>query len=1579
MVKAEKNDPIVKKIAQNSQNNSFGDFFLWYVLPVLLWLHPVSYLLSWLIDFEIGFLVSFLTGLWGTYYVYNDVVFEFCKNLYSTKFSLEDFFKLLTVRQRCDTLLRSKKVFQSHFGSIFSRPKWYELSGPQSKLSLANQDPYCLARGGKILDLSTKTEGSSTRYNFKCLIKLGESPPVMCEIDSDSHISLISEEYFDNVLSKNTVTFLEEPPPIFDGMGSHLKSKYPPVSLQFQIGGLTLSSRFAVSSELTSSPILIGSDVMVKYKLSIVPCKDGGWMVQIGAEPQGTVPCYVTSKIIQCICTSCKKFTINKLQMSDLHNDFELEEMLEPGYPVANKTLEKEKELKFIQDHPNIPDKNKKELLKCLHKIPHLYSGREYSEKAFPAEVFEHDVEFLENMPTEMNMRPFPVSGIRLQQLKETINDMVRDGILKPGDSPYVSPCFYVLKKPTEGKTASKGRLCFDYRRLNSMIKPMHFPISNVKNFFQEASRFKLFSVLDIQNAFLSISLTERAKKRCAVITPFGVYLPQRTPFGLKTSPSAFCQAIDKVLGDLPFCQVYVDDVLIGAEDDEEMSKNLQIVFKRLAQFNLKIQIPKAQLYVPEMKILGVVFSRNGKKIDPEKVKSISEFPPITSLKETQCFLGMLAYVSSFIPHFSTSMFPVFNLLKDQKTKKWEMTKEAEEAIEKIKEFLKQETMLYNPDFSKPLYLATDASQVGVGGFLYQLEVFEKTEEGKQKCLDKFGFLPENTLAHNMIPGVSPGKQTPIVTEFLKNEADLKCFDIENCLNISETMTEKLKRLNDKIVVVRPISWYSKLFSQNQTLKYCAMEKEFLGIMLSVLNFRDYLEASPITFILTDAQSVLWAMRHRTECVKLSRYLLKLFELNINFVCCHLAGSKNQIADFLSRIYSVDELANMKTKNVDGLHYKAAQHVTPSFPPMAVLTKDDILGAFDNNTVEPCNNPENCHLNVNSQFFRGLGPFDYKPTCLQAIKKVQINKTMETFTFTPTSLEQKMSLQSISHHQRLSPETKKIIDLLEGGSLKTDITYFLQKGILYKKFKKQISPDNIILPRSLVPFALALYHFQTHAGSKKMYSTMRIKYYWQNMQKDITEFSNGCILCAIMKNTNQGQNEIGEPRKILFPKFAWQIDICSGFPPVRGISSFLNCVDLFSGFTLPLPLKNETSEAIATAVEQNIIKIFGPPKEISSDNANNLQGPALTKLYKFYGITHKKTTPYAPQSHGLVEVQNRYVTQLVRLFSEQFRCAWLDVLTLATIIINAVPRPVLQNTSPHYIMFGSEPFGTNPVKNNFFDISEHNKQSQNNKNFGRLVRDLILQHRENENRKASKSYKSFPEGTLVYVKDQSKVLKKKAKPIFLKGPFKIIKEYRCIVYALDVLGRVSKHSKNNIKRAGQRSAELFGALPDELKLIFGGPMNTELWDEMVKNNELPDYLKNIEQDLDLNRQTRGNISGDTHLLEQQDPDPSGTLDLGPGNVAEEDDDLEEILMDEKIKNLQTLHDLHLLTDDNLTLENVDKLLKQTVITEVPLTENELLRPQQNPILNPIVDRALVREGISQDNVLTGSRRVRFQL
>ena len=70
------------------------------------------------------------------------------------------------------------------------------------------------------------------------------------------------------------------------------------------------------------------------------------------------------------------------------------------------------------------------------------------------------------------------------------------------------------------------------------------------------------------------------------------------------------------------------------------------------------------------------------------------------------------------------------------------MTKEAQLAIDKIKEFLKQKTMVYNANLSEPLYLSVDASQVGVGALLYQITLYPKTAEGEKTMLKDLGYLP---------------------------------------------------------------------------------------------------------------------------------------------------------------------------------------------------------------------------------------------------------------------------------------------------------------------------------------------------------------------------------------------------------------------------------------------------------------------------------------------------------------------------------------------------------------------------------------------------------------------------------------------------------------------------------------------------------------------------------------------------------------------------------------------------------------------------------------------------------------------
>ena len=134
------------------------------------------------------------------------------------------------------------------------------------------------------------------------------------------------------------------------------------------------------------------------------------------------------------------------------------------------------------------------------------------------------------------------------------------------------------------------------------------------------------------------------------------------------------------------------------------------------------------------------------------------------------------------------------------------------------------------------------------------------------------------------------------------------------------------------------------------------MEKEFLALLLAVLHFREYLESVPLCYVLSDSQSVLWALNSQNETLKLSRHLIKLFELNFNLIITHIEGKKNAIADFLSRIYLVDDI-----KKGDGLKPKMAQHVTSPFPVLSVVTQQDIVNAFaKEQIVTPCKNPEIC-------------------------------------------------------------------------------------------------------------------------------------------------------------------------------------------------------------------------------------------------------------------------------------------------------------------------------------------------------------------------------------------------------------------------------------------------------------------------------------------------------------------------------------------------------------------------------------------------------------------------------------------
>jgi hypothetical protein len=153
-------------------------------------------------------------------------------------------------------------------------------------------------------------------------------------------------------------------------------------------------------------------------------------------------------------------------------------------------------------------------------------------------------------------------------------------------------------------------------------------------------------------------------------------------------------------------------------------------------------------------------------------------------------------------------------------------------------------------------------------------------------------------------------------------------------------------------------------------------------------------------------------------------------------------------------------------------------------------------------------------------------------------------------------------------------------------------------------------------------------------------------------------------------------------------------------------------------------------------------------------------------------------------------------------------------------------------------------------------------------------------------------------------------------------PLKVLQEYLNVVYVTDIFGRVSRHSKNNLKRCGERSQKLFSELPLRVKFVLGDVMGPEEWDEIKETGYLPEYLETVQNEFVEPRETRTNIARDTHLLEQvPDPDPD------PDEVPVLDEDLD--LDKELVLQLKDLHQKQLLLKDDLELENIPQLFRQT--------------------------------------------------
>ncbi|GFV82441.1 retrovirus-related Pol polyprotein from transposon 17.6 [Trichonephila clavipes] len=175
-----------------------------------------------------------------------------------------------------------------------------------------------------------------------------------------------------------------------------------------------------------------------------------------------------------------------------------------------------------------------------------------------------------------------------------------------------------------------------------------------------------------------------------------------------------------EVLRGLPFCFVYLGDILCYSENAEEHRSHLRTIFQRLSSCGLKLNISKCVFGVTELIFLGHLITPDGIKPLPDKVQAVLDYKQPETVGSLRKFLGLLNFYRRFLPKAAEQQYLLSEFLKGSKGKKdskplnW--SSEAITAFQRCKQALADAALLAHPSPSASLALHVDASDYAIGG-----------------------------------------------------------------------------------------------------------------------------------------------------------------------------------------------------------------------------------------------------------------------------------------------------------------------------------------------------------------------------------------------------------------------------------------------------------------------------------------------------------------------------------------------------------------------------------------------------------------------------------------------------------------------------------------------------------------------------------------------------------------------------------------------------------------------------------------------------------------------------------------------
>ena len=798
------------------------------------------------------------------------------------------------------------------------------------------------------------------------------------------------------------------------------------------------------------------------------------------------------------------------------------------------------------------------------------------------------------------------------------------------------------------------------------------------------------------------------------------------------------------------YCLVYLDDIIIKSNSIEEHAIHVDAILSCLHKHNLFCQLPKCHWAKQSLKYLGHLVSGLGVLPDPKKVSTLTQWNPPLELIEkiadnnttpkqvtvyrnqvaTECrrFLGFMNYFSRFIPRFSD----IAVVLHEQTKKEappWSAA--CTTSWNSLKLLLSNATLMHHPDFAVPFHVFSDASIRAVGGVLMQMH---------ENILKPIAYIARKMLPAEVNYSTTEQELLAIIFCF----GQWRCY-LEGSQVVLHTDHEPLTWVKSQIMAKpnRRISRWLEILSRfHYEIVFIRGDENLIADaltrMLCIPDISDVEfpgETWPHTLALTNMVHHRWTSTSPDECS--DRQGPGVIPANAGGaqagVGCRAtvtrsANGSNQrsLSPRQARAGGGAGEYRVAAGGYTRRHTRVSESARGTTPDSVTGSGGDQCGAGGEipgktDSYAPNRSPQRTRpgkrgrggetqihklpvLDVdNSRSYKPSDLITNIPEILDnndsPMSDIHANTETGRFPSKPDQLEKDIPVEgydpSLAKYEVLC---SNLFDRIRASLVEDEITQTPEQRLKLglKEVRGLYYKDNLLyIPRNPGLIADILHWFHDvpwcgHLGIEKTKELVSRQFFWPSLASDVQEYVLSCVKCQANKPDRRRRCPPLVP--LPAPTRCWDVvgvDLIVGLPKT---TLGQDAIVVFSchgskGVRLVADNTNLNAPGFAQLYFEQVFVHYGMPSRIVSDRGTTWNNEFFRELCKYANIQLALSTPYHPQTNGLVERTNEVVSTAIKHFVAADHTTWPQQLPFIEFALN----------NAYHAAIGTTPFRLNRI------------------------------------------------------------------------------------------------------------------------------------------------------------------------------------------------------------------------------------------------------------------------------------------